>query len=91
MQDLRELLDGVDRSAPVNQRALLDALYQRLHQLARILMARESPRQTLQATALVHDACLRLFKVDDREGGGGEEPVGLPARCHRSAADHGIR
>ena len=39
---------------------LLPLVYAELRQLARAKMAREQPGQTLQATALVHEAWLRL-------------------------------
>ena len=44
---------------------LLPLVYDELRQLARIRMARETPGQTLQPTALVHEAYLRLVQSDD--------------------------
>lgn len=44
---------------------LLPLVYEELRQLARIRMARETPGQTLQPTALVHEAYLRLVQNDD--------------------------
>jgi RNA polymerase sigma factor (TIGR02999 family) len=41
---------------------LMPLVYQELRRLARRYMARESPGQTLQATALVHEAYLRLIE-----------------------------
>ena len=43
---------------------LLPLLYDELHKLAAQRMAREAPGQTLQPTALVHEAYLRLIDVD---------------------------
>lgn len=40
---------------------LLQAVYEELHRMARAQMAREAPGRTLQPTALVHEAYLRLF------------------------------
>lgn len=45
--------------------ALLPLLYAELHELARRRLEREGPGQTLQATALVHEAYLRLVGKDD--------------------------
>lgn len=54
---IRELIDGGQRSAE----ELLPLVYDELRLLARSRMAREVPGQTLQATALVHEAYLRLI------------------------------
>lgn len=54
---LQQLSDGrTDASG-----RLLEALYEELRALARHLMAKEPPGRTLQATALVHEAYLRLL------------------------------
>src|SRR4051812_49697002 len=44
---------------------LLPLVYRELRQLAAQWLAREAPGQTLQATALVHEAYLRLIDIDD--------------------------
>ncbi len=54
---LRELINDGRRSAE----ELLPLVYDELRALARSRMAREAPGQTLQATALVHEAYLRLI------------------------------
>ena len=54
---LQELGAGGKRSAE----ELLPLVYEELRSLARSRMAREAPGQTLQATALVHEAYLRLI------------------------------
>jgi len=47
--------------APVpGEMAVAEAIYRQLHRIARRLLARERPNHTLQATALVHEAWLRL-------------------------------
>jgi RNA polymerase sigma factor (TIGR02999 family) len=51
-----------------NQDANWDALYAQLHQIARRRLAEQSPGQTLQATALVHEAYLRLQSNDEMRG-----------------------
>jgi RNA polymerase sigma factor (TIGR02999 family) len=50
-------IEGGDRSAPEK---LLELVYDELRRLAASKLARESPGQTLQATALVHEAWIRL-------------------------------
>ena len=49
---------------PSAAEALMPLVYQELHRLAKILFARENPGHTLQATAVVHEAFLRLAGVD---------------------------
>lgn len=47
--------------------SLFQRLYQELHALARVHMARERPWHTLQATALLHEVYLHLTRGGDRE------------------------
>jgi RNA polymerase sigma factor (TIGR02999 family) len=58
--DLTLLLDALHRGEPDAAGALLAQVYSELRQLARAKMAREQPGHTLQPTALVHEAWLRL-------------------------------
>jgi RNA polymerase sigma factor (TIGR02999 family) len=60
MNDTTRLLDAARRGAPSADAELLAHVYTELRQLARAKMARERPGQTLQPTALVHEAWLRL-------------------------------
>ena len=60
MADLTLLLDAIQRGEPDAAGALLAQVYAELRQLARAKMAREQPGHTLQPTALVHEAWLRL-------------------------------
>lgn len=60
MAELTLLLDAVQRGEPDAPEALLAQVYAELRQMARAKMARENPGHTLQATALVHEAWLRL-------------------------------
>ena len=60
MADLTLLLDALQRGEPAAAGALLTEVYAELRQLARAKMAREQPGHTLQPTALVHEAWLRL-------------------------------
>ena len=61
---LSELQDGDDQ-ATIER--LLPAIYGELRQLAATRLAREKPGQTLQATALVHEAYLRLVRDPDAD------------------------
>src|SRR5436190_1751203 len=60
MADLTLLLDAIQRGEPDAPAELLSQVYEELRHLARSKMAREQPGHTLQATALVHEAWLRL-------------------------------
>src|SRR2546422_10463173 len=60
MSDATLLLTKVQRGDPKAADELLELVYQELRQLATRKMAQELPGQTLQPTALVHEAWLRL-------------------------------
>lgn len=60
MPELTLLIDAVQRGEPDAAGALLEQVYAELRQLARARMAVERHAHTLQATALVHEAWLRL-------------------------------
>jgi RNA polymerase sigma factor (TIGR02999 family) len=62
MNEVTRLLGEIDRGDPDGGAAgrLLPLIYAELRKLAAARMARESPGQTLEATALVHEAYLRL-------------------------------
>ena len=60
MADITLLLDAIQLGEPDAAGALLAQVYAELRQLARAKMAREQPGHTLQATALVHEAWLRM-------------------------------
>ncbi len=60
MTDVTRILACVDRDDPSSAGELLPLIYSELRRLAAEKMAHEKPGQTLQATALVHEAFLRL-------------------------------
>jgi hypothetical protein len=60
MNDATQLLASVEKGDPVAAEQLLELLYEELRKLATSKMAQEAPGQTLQPTALVHEAWLRL-------------------------------
>jgi RNA polymerase sigma factor (TIGR02999 family) len=63
MNDVTQLLSRIESGDPTASDQLLPLLYDELRRLAAQRLAQEKPGQTLQATALVHEAYLRL--VDD--------------------------
>lgn len=60
MSDATLLLNAVEQGEPQAAEKLLELVYEELRRLAISKMAREAPGQTLQPTALVHEAWLRL-------------------------------
>ena len=65
VQPVTELLCAVQAGDAGAAERLLAVVYEQLHQLARARMAHLPPGQTLQPTALVHDAYLRLADQSD--------------------------
>jgi RNA polymerase sigma factor (TIGR02999 family) len=66
MSDIPRLLDAIDEGDPKAPEQLLPLVYQELRRLAAHKMAQEAPGQTLQPTALVHEAWLRLAVNENR-------------------------
>lgn len=64
MSDVTRILSQIEEGDPHAAEQLLPLVYDELRQLAAARLAREKPGQTLQATALVHDAYVRLVNVD---------------------------
>lgn len=64
MSDATQLLHAIDAGDPQAADQLLPLVYEELRKLAAARMAQEKPGQTLQATALVHEAWLRLAGAD---------------------------
>ena len=64
-------------------------VYEELHRTARALMARERANHTLQPTALVHEAYLRLVDAEGVAAGDRAHFLGIAARCMRQIlVDH---
>lgn len=61
MSDVTRILDRVEQGDPKGAEELLPVVYEELRRLAAQKMAHEAPGQTLQPTALVHEAWLRLI------------------------------
>ncbi len=64
MSEVTRILSAVERGDPEAAEQLLPLVYQELRLLAAQKLAQEKPGQTLQATALVHEAYLRLVDTD---------------------------
>lgn len=60
MNDVTRILNSIQQGDPKAADELLPLVYQELRRLAAARMAHESPGQTLQPTALVHEAWVRL-------------------------------
>jgi RNA polymerase sigma factor (TIGR02999 family) len=63
MQDVTRILSAIEQGDPHAAERLLPLVYDELRKLAAAKLAQEKPGQTLQATALVHEAYLRLVDV----------------------------
>jgi RNA polymerase sigma factor (TIGR02999 family) len=64
MPDVTQILNAISRGETAAAGELLPVVYQELRRLAAKRLANEAPGQTLQPTALVHEAFLRLVDVD---------------------------
>ena len=85
MPDVTRIMSQIEQGDPAAAEQLLPLVYDELRKLAAAKLAQEKPGQTLQATALVHEACVRL--VEGQESGvGGQESVKWDNRGHFFAA-----
>src|SRR5271166_5429141 len=64
MNDVTRILSAIEQGDPQAAEQLLPLVYDELRRLATAKMAREKPGQTLQATALVHEAYIRLVDTE---------------------------
>jgi RNA polymerase sigma factor (TIGR02999 family) len=78
MNDVTRILSAIEQGDPHAAGQLLPLVYDELRQLAAAQLAQERPGQTLEATALVHEAYLRLVGV--------EQPQQFNSRGHFFAA-----
>jgi RNA polymerase sigma factor (TIGR02999 family) len=67
MSDVTHILSAIERGDPHAAELLLPLVYDELRRLAAQRLAQEKPGQTLQATALVHEAYLRLVDVEQAQ------------------------
>src|SRR5215471_6351351 len=64
MSDVTRILSAIEQGDPTAADQLLPLVYEELRKLAAQKLAQEKPGQTLQATALVHEAYLRLVDAE---------------------------
>src|SRR5216110_2748585 len=64
MADVTQILSAIEQGDPHAAEQLLPLVYDELRKLAAQKLSQEKPGQTLQATALVHEAYLRLVDVE---------------------------
>jgi RNA polymerase sigma factor (TIGR02999 family) len=67
MNEVTRILSAIEEGDPHAAEQLLPLVYEELRQLAAAKLAQERPGQTLQATALVHEAYLRLVDVAEAQ------------------------
>jgi len=70
MSDVTRILAAIEQGDARAADKLLPLVYEELRLLAAQKMSKEQPGQTLQATALVHEAYIRLVGSDDQEWSG---------------------
>jgi RNA polymerase sigma factor (TIGR02999 family) len=83
MTDVSRILEQIQAGEPAAAEKLLPLVYDELRKLAAAKLAHEKPGQTLQATALVHEAYLRL--VGARSASKGEDSLACAAGSHQFA------
>ena len=66
MTDVTRVLNAIEQGDAKAANELLPLIYEELRLLAAQKMAQEKPGQTLQATALVHEAYIRLVEAKDQ-------------------------
>lgn len=83
MSDITRALESVERGDPNAASELLPLVYNELRRLAASKMSQEKPGQTLQPTALVHEAWLRLNQSNRQEWRGREHFFSAAAEAMR--------
>src|SRR2546425_12844299 len=83
MSDVTRILSAIEQGDPSAAGQLLPLVYDELRRLAAWRLAHEQPGQTLQATALVHEAYLRLVGKEDPQWNGRRHFFGAAAEAMR--------
>jgi RNA polymerase sigma factor (sigma-70 family) len=92
MSGVTQILAAIDRGEPQAAEKLLPLVYDELRRLAAAKLSQEKPGQTLQATALVHEAYLRLVGGGgDREQETGNRESLVPGSCPPAPASFNSR
>jgi DNA-directed RNA polymerase specialized sigma24 family protein len=87
MNEVTRILSAIEKGDPRAAEQLLPLVYDELRRVAAEKMAREKPGQTLQPTALVHEAYLRLVAPSQSASQAGQkETVHWDSRRHFFAA-----
>src|SRR5688572_27942252 len=87
MTDVTQILSQIEKGDPSAAEQLLPLVYDELRKLAAARLVQEKPGQTLQATALVHEAYLRLVEEDEpQQWDSRRQPVPATATRSKSAA-----
>jgi RNA polymerase sigma factor (TIGR02999 family) len=91
MQEITQVLEALDRGQPVAASELLPLVYDELRKIAARKLAQERPGHTLDPTALVHEAYLRL--VQDGKAGPprADDPIWANRRHFFAAAAEAMR
>jgi RNA polymerase sigma factor (TIGR02999 family) len=83
ISDVTQILQAVQKGDPKAAQQLLPLVYEELRKLAASKMAREAAGHTLQPTALVHEAWLRLVGDPEKEWAGRAHFFGAAAEAMR--------
>lgn len=87
MSDVTCILSRIEQGDPQAAEKLLPLVYDELRKLAAARLANEKPGQTLQATALVHEAYLRLAGNWEQETGAGRQEWNSRGHFFAAAAE----
>ena len=83
LPDLTQMLTAIERGEPCAAENLLPLVYEELRRVAAARLAQERPGQTLQATALVHEAWLRVTSPGQPQWQGRRHFFGAAAEAMR--------
>ena len=83
MADVTQILHAIEQGDPDAAEGLLPLVYDELRKLAAARLAKEAPGQTLQATALVHEAWLKLAGSERQQWRGRAHFFGAAAEAMR--------
>jgi RNA polymerase sigma factor (TIGR02999 family) len=91
MHEITRVLDAIDSGDPRAADELLPLVYDELRKLAAQTLAHEKPGQTLDPTALVHEAYLRLVAGGKESAPGPSDPIWANRRHFFAAAAEAMR
>jgi hypothetical protein len=80
MNEVTPILSSIEQGVLSAAGRLLPLVYDELRSLAAQRLAKEQPGQTMQATALVHEAYVRLVNADQVKDRDSTPPGGSPAQ-----------